>query len=141
MGDVGLLTFVEDVTGIGSDEPVRQLQVVVNGPLDLRTCELLRGPGNDFNPPIGSRILVTDIGHGWKLGQVLSDGIDPESVSGEYILYSTDPAGATKMARLRLGVDGKIEIAACPAGVDTGIISIDPLTGQVDINGNFTVDV
>lgn len=141
MGDIGILTKVEDLTGVGSDEPVRQLQVIVNGPLDPRTCELLRGFGQDFGPTLGSRILIIDEGHNWKLGRVLHDGTDAEAADGEYILYSTDPAGLIRVAKIKMGSDSSVEISACPMGVEYGTIKISGLTGQISLNDNLTVDV
>jgi len=74
---------------------------------DTRLIELLLPPGEDSVPETGSTLLVFDLG-GRRFGLLLNDGVVPEAVEGEKLLYSS--LGTSKAAALNMRTNGDIEI-------------------------------
>lgn len=77
-----------------SETNVRVLFLQITDATDLQEVEWINGPGEDSAPQIGSKILIVEIGRDYKLGIACDDGIEPEALDGEKILYSLDPTGA-----------------------------------------------
>lgn len=79
-------------------------------PGNVKTIELFQGSGEDSNPATGSRVFVTQASESYKITGMSSGNITPESLPGEKEIYSTDPLGAAKLARIKLDGTGLIGI-------------------------------
>lgn len=99
------------------DKNVRLLTVEISDPDDLQTVELINDAGEDNNPPIDSNVIILNLGDSWPVAVAVDDGVEPDAA----IL----PGGR------------KWYVTA--AGVVVGYI-IGKASGQIDINGNLTVD-
>jgi len=135
-------------------KPVRMLQVVITEDDDAQDIELYQPAGEDGNPPAGARFFIVDAGRSWKIGIAADDGTPPAAdlLPGEKEFYSN--SGGVRVARIRLKVDGSIEIdgaagnAMLTIGPDTSFSFENPFgsftmdaTGKLDVNGGtFTVD-
>lgn len=93
-----------------SESNVRVLYLQITDETDIQEVEWINLPGNDSAPPIGSKILLIEIGNDWKLGIACDDGVEPEALDGEKILYSS--IGGTKIGYIKIGLTpvGTIEI-------------------------------
>jgi hypothetical protein len=115
---------------------VRMLQVELSDPDDKQWVELFTQSGEDYNPPNDSTVIVVEAGDAWKIAIATDDGIAPSVDQGERELYSIDATGLLKKVTIKLLKNGDLEI-----GNGIGTITMNGITGQVNINGNFTVDV
>jgi phage gp45-like len=129
-------TFIARITGReikknrGGENPVRLLQAEVTSKDDTQTIEQLRQAGIDSGPVDDSRLFGFSLGgSAWKIAFAVDDGITPEAVPGELILYSQD-AGA-KASIIHLKTDGSIEITA-PSDVN--------ITGNLNVTGDVVAD-
>lgn len=96
--------------------PTRLLQVVVSDPMDVQTVELITQAGEDNNPPIGSKVVMIDLGPAWQVGIAVDDNIAPEVQPGEKEYYSS--VGGVKKAKLKLNLLGECILND---GVDFGV--------------------
>jgi len=100
---------------------------------DIQTIQL--AGSLDDAPVVGTQLLIFDVGQAFKIGFVLNDFVLPAAVIGEQWIYSYIVGGIT-MATIKCKVDGGIEILGL-----LGWVTIDGITGQVNINNNLTVDL
>lgn len=89
--------------------PGRLLQVVFTGIHDVQTVEAAQ-PGEEYNPPDGTRVITVQAGNACKMSVGFDDGVAPVMAVGGKRLYSTDQTGETVKAELRLHPDGKVEL-------------------------------
>jgi hypothetical protein len=89
----------------------RVLLQVMFSPLDVKTIELFQQQGEDFTPALGSRVFVAQASDSYKVAIASCDNVAPESSFGEKEIYSTDPVGLTKLARVKLDATGLINIS------------------------------
>jgi hypothetical protein len=136
---IGRVTGVEIGPNRDGEGNVRLLTVEITDPDDVQTVEQFRIPGDDSAPPIDSTVLVERVGEAWAIGVGFDDNVEPDADPGEKILYSSQ--GGTIKAKVHLFTDGKIRIENTTGLPSPGYIEMNATTGQVDINGNFTVDV
>ena len=143
-----------DVNGDGGVQ-VRLVDVILSDPQDVQTVQLWTKEGEDYNPAPGSKILVLHAGSAWGIGIAVDDEFLPAAAAGEKYIYALDPTGTTIMSSIKLFNDGSVEIAGLsglgkvtinPDGTISGIgpvgnFSLDGITGQFSVNGNFTVDI
>lgn len=87
---------------------VRLIQTEITDPDDIQTVQLVRQAGEDYNPPVGSKMLIVQAGKSWKLGIIFDDVIDPSMAEGERKIYSI--AGGIIKAFINWLADGVIEI-------------------------------
>ena len=114
------------------DDNVRLLKVEITSPDDEQTVEWIQAAGIDFTPAVDTAVVVDDLGQAWKIAYAADDGIEPETAEGEYQIYSY--ANGVKKAKIWLYNDGKIRIEN-----DNGYAELSA-AGQLNVNGNFTVD-
>lgn len=131
---IGRVDSSEIAINRDGEKPVMLLQVEITDPDDLQTVEFIQAAGIDFNPAPDTTVIVSELGAAWKIAIGADDGIEPETAAGEFQFYSS--AGGAKKAKIHLFADGKIRIEN-DAG---GYIEMSS-GGDVDINGNFTVDL
>jgi len=115
--DIGTVVGSELTTNRDGDDTVRMLQVEMTNSEDVQSIEQFRAPGDDSAPQVGARVIVLTLAPAYKVAVAMDDEVTPSASDGEKILYSFDSGGA-KQAVITLYT-----------------------TGQVDINGNFTVDL
>lgn len=86
------------------------LQVELSDPDDLQTVEYLQAAGDDYRPPPGTSVVVTDLGKAWKIAIGADDGIEPESAEGEKEIYAHQ--AGQKKGRLKCNLDGTVQAGA-----------------------------
>jgi hypothetical protein len=92
-----------------SDGNVRLLTVEITEGDDLQEIELFRHAGVDYNPPVGSIVVIQILSDAFKVGVAVDDGIEPEAEEGEYEIYSSEGgAGGVKLARVKCDADGNV---------------------------------
>jgi hypothetical protein len=64
------------------------LQVELNDGDDIQTVELMTVAGEDFHPPKGTKVFVTEVGAAYKIAIAGDDGIEPSTAEGEKKIYS-----------------------------------------------------
>ena len=64
------------------------LQVQITDADDIHTVEYMSPPGEDSNPPDGSKVLIIDVGRAYKVAIAADDNISPSMEKGEKKLYS-----------------------------------------------------
>jgi hypothetical protein len=64
------------------------LQVELNDGDDIQTVELMTVAGEDFHPPKGTKVFVTEVGAAYKIAIAGDDGIEPSAAEGEKKIYS-----------------------------------------------------
>jgi hypothetical protein len=84
------------------------IQAEVSDPDDLQSVELVTQAGEDYNPPDDSRIIIADLGPGFKVSVACDDGIEPSASVGERRLYSI--SGGAVAAIIHLLADGTVEL-------------------------------
>lgn len=89
-----------------SDGPVRLLTVEISEGEDLQEVELFRHAGVDYNPPVGSMVVIQALSDAFKVGVAVDDGIEPEADEGEYEIYSSE--GGSKLARVKCDKSGNV---------------------------------
>jgi len=89
-----------------SDGNVRLLTVEITEGDDLQEIELFRHAGVDYNPPVGSIVVIQALSDAFKVGVAVDDGIEPEAEEGEYEIYSSE--GGSKKARVKCDSDGNV---------------------------------
>lgn len=129
---IGLVKGSEVGKNRDGDADVLLLQVEISEPGDDQTVEYFQAAGEDFNPPEDTTVVVVDLGEAWKIAIAADDGITPVSAEGEKEIYSS--AGGVKKAWVHLYADGKIRIENA-----NGFAELSA-AGQLNVNGNFTVD-
>lgn len=97
-------------------ESVRLVEVQISDPEDVQTVELFTRAGDDYNPPVGSQILVVFPSTQWAIAIGFQDGVDPEALEGEKFLYSVSEIGAVA-AIIKLLKTGVIELNGNTVGV------------------------
>ena len=89
-----------------SDGNVLLLTVEITEGDDLQEIELFRHAGVDYNPPVGSIVVIQTLSDAFKVGVAVDDGIEPEADEGEYEIYSSE--GGSKKARVKCDADGNV---------------------------------
>jgi hypothetical protein len=79
---------------------------------DIRTVELIPQAGEDINPAKNSRVVVIEVAKGYQVAIATTDNLVPESGAGEKEIYSTDSPATEKRAKIKLSINGDIEIDA-----------------------------
>jgi methyl-accepting chemotaxis protein len=92
------------------EETVNMLTVEVTDQDDLQTIELVSQIGEDYNPPIGSRVIIVDVSPSYRLVIASDDFVTPESLPGEREIYSTSTDGTSKQAFVKMLTDGQCRI-------------------------------
>lgn len=115
-----------------SEDKVLLLQVEISSEIDDQTAEWAQAGGVDYSPPVDASVVVAELGAAWKIAIAADDLIEPETDKGEYQIYSS--ALGVKKAKIWLYKDGKIRIQNANGFFEMNV------AGQVNINGNFTVD-
>jgi phage gp45-like len=64
------------------------LQVQITDADDIHTVEYMSPPGEDSNPPNGTKVLIVDVGRAYKVAIAADDNISPSMAEGEKKLYS-----------------------------------------------------
>lgn len=82
------------------------IQTEVSDPDDLQSVELVTQAGEDYNPPDDSKLIVVELGPGFKVAVACDDGIEPSAAEGERRLYSI--SGGSVAAIIHLKADGQI---------------------------------
>ena len=93
-----------------SDGNVLLLTVEITEGDDLQEIELFRHAGVDYNPPVGSIVVIQTLSDAFKVGVAVDDGIEPEADEGEYEIYSSE--GGSKKARVKCDSDGNAVLNA-----------------------------
>ena len=93
-----------------SDGNVLLLTVEITEGDDLQEIELFRHAGVDYNPPVGSIVVIQILSEAFKVGVAVDDGIEPEADEGEYEIYSSE--GGSKKARVKCDADGNAVLNA-----------------------------
>jgi hypothetical protein len=83
------------------------LQVQITDPDDVQTVQMLDHPGEEFNPPNDSEVLVNQIEEGWKVAIAIDDLIAPTIEPGEKKIYASDGNGNI-IASIYLDKNGKV---------------------------------
>ena len=132
MVKAGLITGREDTTNRDGEKTVRMLQTEVSSEGDVQSVELADNFGTESNPPVGSRVLLVQVGNAWKLTSAVTDDTDLELAGqvGAKQVYSTDEDGAARVATITLGNGGTITLTNGAASI---IMQAD---GNIEINGN-----
>ena len=84
------------------------LQVQVTDSDDIQTVEYMAFPGEDSNPPDGSKVLIADVGLAYKIAIAADDNVEPSMLEGEKKLYSIDAGAISAFINLLQG--GIIEL-------------------------------
>jgi len=100
------------------------LQVQITDADDVHTVEYMSPPGEDSNPPDGSKVLIIDVGRAYKVAIAADDNISPSMAGGEKKLYSTsEGAIAAFINFLQSGsveINGKNDFAVRYNELETG---------------------
>lgn len=109
--DVRIGTVTGRTVGTNNEgtEPGRLLQVVVTDFSDTHTVEMGQ-PGEEYNPPNGTRVVIGQAGSAYKMVLSADDGVAPVMGVGGRRTYSTDETGETVKAELRLHPDGRVDL-------------------------------
>ena len=105
---IGTVIGYEITENRDAEDKSLMLQVEISGEDDVQTVEYMQASGVDHNPPIGSAVVVNDLGQAWAVAMGADDFVEPESESGEYEIYASD--GVTKKSRVKCKVDGVVEL-------------------------------
>lgn len=102
----------------------RILQVEITSKKDVQSVEYFSSFGDDSVPPPGSEVIILALSPSWKIAIASRAQIEPESYGpGDYILRSTDSAGNTVQALIRLKANGNIELIPSSGVIEvTGVI-------------------
>jgi len=152
---IGIVKETTISTNRSGGVPVRLATVELTDPQDLQTIQIYTKNGEDYNPAPGSKIAVLYAGRAWGIGIAIDDEILPEAEPGEKYIYALDPTGSAIVASIKLLNTGSVEIAGLSefgkisinekgtirAENRFGFWEINELTGQFNVNDNFTVDV
>lgn len=84
------------------------LQVQCGDVDDVQSVEMMCAMGDDFHPPVGTRVEMTAIGSAYKIAVAGDDGIVPTTTAGERKIYSI--AGGVPAAIAYMKSDGTFEI-------------------------------
>ena len=84
------------------------LQVQITDADDVQTVEYMSPPGEDSNPPDGSKVLIVDVGLAYKIAIAADDNIQPSMQEGEKKLYSISDGSIAAFINFLQG--GTIEI-------------------------------
>lgn len=106
---VGAVTGEETAINRDGSEPGRLLQIVATDVWDTRTAETFQG-GEEYNPPVGCRVVMIEAGVGYKLIVAADDGQAPVMTPGGKRIYSTLPDGSGLAVDMRFGSDGSISM-------------------------------
>ena len=109
----------------------RLLQTEITSADDIQTVEHVTESGEDTSPPDNARVIIVQIGEAWKIAIAVDDQIEPEVAPGEKKLYSTNTAGDTQQAFIRLRNNGDIEVSADGNITATAAGSITGTAGTV----------
>lgn len=100
------------------------LQVQITDADDIHTVEYMSPPGEDSNPPDGTKVLIIDAGRAYKIAFAADDNIQPSMEEGEKKLYSiSDGAIAAFINFLQSGIielNGNSDFAVRFSELETG---------------------
>lgn len=132
MGRLAVVKAVEANIEGGEDIPICKVDL---GGGDIRRVPLLLPPNTDARPRPGDyAALISNPGSNHYTAIAFGDQDNTsESGNGEWRAYSRDGGGAV-VAEIFLKTDGSIRIENGGGFIELGA------SGQVNINGNFTVD-
>lgn len=104
---------------------------------DVQSVEYYGGFGDDSIPPIGSEVLVLQIGAAWKIAVTSRTDIVPVTGDpGDRVVRSTNADGSQERAKIVLKANGDIEIIPSSGTVHVaGGLSIDE---GIDMGGTIT---
>lgn len=105
---IGTVIGYEVTENRDAEDKSLMLQVEISSEDDPQTVEYMQASGVDHNPPIGSAVVVNDLGQAWKIAMGADDFVEPESDSGEYEIYASN--GIAKKSRVKCKVDGTVEL-------------------------------
>ena len=132
MGRIGVILEVGNDTEGGED--IARVKVDLGGN-DVRWAPLYGPPGNASKPVAGDYVAL--VGHPGGSGVTAvafaAGDIETQSENGEQYIEGRDSDGAP-VSVIHMKNDGTIRMEN-----DNGYIELAP-NGQVNINGNFTVD-
>ena len=132
MADIGKVTLASVEANRDDPTSVRMLQVQITDDTDVQGAQLMQPAGVDSCPVAGSMVILIPCGSAWKIAVAADDGLTPAVEQGEIKIYAQ--AGGRIVASVYCKLDGTITTAN-----DAGTMSLLP-SGQLDVNGNFTVD-
>jgi hypothetical protein len=75
---------------------------------DVQSVEMMCAMGDDFHPPVGTRVEITAIGSAYKIAVAGDDGIVPTTASGERKIYSI--AGGVPSSWVHFRTNGSMEL-------------------------------
>jgi len=129
---LGRLISSEFAINRDGEDPDLLMEAEITEPNDEKTVEYGQAAHVDARPPADTSLFILQLSESWLLAIGADDGVTKESAEGEYEIYSI--LNGAKAGRLKLFTDGKIRFQNAAGYVEL------KASGQVDINGNFTVD-
>lgn len=88
------------------EKNVIMLQVEMSAPDDVQSVEQINHGGEQYNPPVGSQVVILNLGDAWKVAIASDDDVEPDALPGEKEIYSNHPATGAKLAFVRCTFDG-----------------------------------
>jgi hypothetical protein len=86
---------------------VLMLQVQCGDSDDVQSVEMMCAMGEDFRPPVGTKVILTEIGAAYKVAVAGDDGIVPTTAEGERKIYSITAGAQAAVTYYR--ADGVVE--------------------------------
>jgi hypothetical protein len=87
---------------------VLMLQCTLNDADDVQSVELFFHAGEEFRPPVGTRLYLEEVGAAYKVAVAADDGIVPTVNEGERMIYSIVGGAPSAVAYFR--DDGVVEL-------------------------------
>lgn len=104
---IGRVITSEVAPNRDGEKPVLLLKVEISDPDDQQTVEYIQSAGDDYNPPPGVTVFISEVGEAWKIAIGADDGIEPESAAGEREIYAH--LDGEKKGRVKCKTDGIVE--------------------------------
>ena len=136
MGRIGkvIKSYIDRLSGSGTNAQFSSVEEFAG---DQRTVQIFGPCNEDFAPPENCKTINIPLGRG--RGFLISaayhnQNIAPVALPGERIIYSTNQAGDTVMAKIHLKQDGTVEITANNNIIINNDVEItgDLLVGSID---------
>lgn len=90
------------------DHDVLMITAEIGDTDDVQSVELACAMGEDFNPPVGTKLILQEVGAAYKVAVAGDDGISPTTSAGERKIYSIASGAISAVAYFKS--DGTLQL-------------------------------
>lgn len=127
---IGIVTGSRVGVNADGDEPGRIFQAVITDGNDVQNVQSNQA-GEEYNPPLGTALVLAAGGNAYKVALALDDGIAPVMPIGGKRIYAVDADGEAEVCEVRLQPTGEVQVFNGEAA-----ITLDP-DGTVTVGNDL----